>query len=77
MNLENLTPNQLEAEYERAVPLISQYLPVFLEMKKKEVINTMVTSPDAKCVMEQKAIYSYLNGLQNVAIQQKEEMNEY
>ena len=56
MNLENLTPNQLEAEYERAVPLISQYLPVFLEMKKKEVINTMVTSPDAKCVMEQVVI---------------------
>lgn len=77
MNLEHMTPHQLEIEYERVIPLISQYLPVFLEMKKKEVISTMVTSSDAKCVMEQKAIYSYLNGLQNVAVQQKEEMNEY
>lgn len=59
-----ITTEQLKKEYERVLPLISEYLPVFLEMNKREVVSSILTSSDAKRVMEYKSIYTYLDGLQ-------------
>ncbi|ENN9981079.1 hypothetical protein ACAS46_002738 [Vibrio vulnificus] len=65
MNVEDLNNKQLKQEYERVIPLISPYLPVFIEQHKREVNNIILSATNVKQILEYKNIYSYLDKLAN------------
>ncbi|NVC72613.1 hypothetical protein [Vibrio vulnificus] len=72
-DVSQLNDTALEQEFEGILPLISQYLPIYLEKKKREVVGTILVLDDAQDVMGHKKIYNYLNGLQGEVANQLED----
>ncbi|MEZ9898205.1 hypothetical protein AB4379_12175 [Vibrio breoganii] len=59
----NLSPNQIKEGHDYVLPLIKEHLPKYLEYKKQELNQLILTATDTKEVMTNKSIYQYLDGL--------------